>query len=203
MRYGLSLAARNISTCVACTYPLKCYYTLIHTASSCHLSHHGYSLCLRFFNSALCSPPFPIPHLLGQVEVAVSDRDFERKAISIDDYDAIFVDPWTWAGKGASEWLVFNPYVLHERFWRHKCIGHTVALSIAANVAVCEAAVYIVTREQIQCLVCGSKRHTKHTRAVDARSIGQETVESSSCTSIQVPFYSKVLHHVCSFEAGS
>eukprot|EP00752_Nemacystus_decipiens_P010661 g9493.t1 len=36
----------------------------------------------------------------AQVEVAVSDADFERRARTMDIYDAVVVDPWTWAGKG-------------------------------------------------------------------------------------------------------
>lgn len=35
-----------------------------------------------------------------QVEIAVSDIDFERRAGEMDLYDALVLDPWTWAGKG-------------------------------------------------------------------------------------------------------
>ncbi|CAM9243725.1 unnamed protein product [Ectocarpus fasciculatus] len=35
-----------------------------------------------------------------EVEVATSDGDFERRAEAMDIYNAVVVDPWTWAGKG-------------------------------------------------------------------------------------------------------
>ncbi|CAM9146528.1 unnamed protein product [Ectocarpus sp. 12 AP-2014] len=35
-----------------------------------------------------------------EVEVATSDGDFERRAEAMDIYNAVVIDPWTWAGKG-------------------------------------------------------------------------------------------------------
>ena len=35
------------------------------------------------------------------MEVAVSDKDFERRAGAMDIYSAYVLDSWTWAGKGA------------------------------------------------------------------------------------------------------
>eukprot|EP00903_Cladosiphon_okamuranus_P019898 g18289.t1 len=36
----------------------------------------------------------------AEVDVAVSDADFEWRANTMDLYSAVIVDPWTWAGKG-------------------------------------------------------------------------------------------------------
>ena len=44
--------------------------------------------------------------LYGQVDVAISDRDFERRADDMDMYDAYVLDPWTWAGKGEQTCLM-------------------------------------------------------------------------------------------------
>lgn len=38
-----------------------------------------------------------------KVEVATSDGDFERRAEAMDMYNAVVVDPWTWAGKGKAK----------------------------------------------------------------------------------------------------
>lgn len=35
--------------------------------------------------------------------MATSDGDFERRAEAMDIYDAVVVDPWTWAGKGKAK----------------------------------------------------------------------------------------------------
>ncbi|CAM9378369.1 unnamed protein product, partial [Sphacelaria rigidula] len=35
-----------------------------------------------------------------QVDIAVSDKDFEKKGPTLNKYQAIVLDPWTWAGKG-------------------------------------------------------------------------------------------------------
>lgn len=38
-----------------------------------------------------------------QVDLAVSDKDFDKKAPTLSNYQAIVLDPWTWAGKGTAE----------------------------------------------------------------------------------------------------